>query len=304
MSIDLQKLNNAVRADAGAFIARCDRAYDLRIFQAAEKIKQNLSKSPIVLLAGPSSSAKTTTAGRIRCAMGAMGVPCHMVSLDDYYRTRTDDNYPLTPDGAQDLESPDALDIPLLNRHLAMLDAGEEIHVPTFDFTLQSRTQSTHSLRMEPGSCVVFEGIHGLNDLFRHHENAFRIYVNDDSHITENGKRVFDKNWTRLLRRSVRDLNYRNAPIEETLRLWENVRLGESLHITPYVGRADMTLDTSLAYEVPVLASFAAPYFENIPAGAPQAELVGRILRTLHKFEPIDPNLVPRSSLLREEFIK
>ena len=122
--------------------------------------------------------------------------------------------------------------------------------------------------------------------------------------VTENGKRIFDKNWTRLLRRCVRDLNYRGFPIEETLSLWDNVRLGESLYITPYVDRADITMDTSLAYEVPVLAAFAAPYFADMKVTVPQAELIRKILAMLEKFERIDPALVPESSLLREEFIK
>lgn len=304
MSIDLSKLNEAVRTDPKGFIAKCDATYDSRVYGAAVKIKENLDRSPIVLLAGPSSSAKTTTAGRIRWMLKGMGVPCHLVSLDDYYRTRTEDSYPKTADGQPDLESPYALDIPLLNEHLAMLDAGEEIQVPHFDFVLQARTGETTPLKMEPGSCVIFEGIHGLNDLFSRHENAYRIYVNDDSHITENGRRIFDKNWTRLLRRSVRDLNYRNSPIEETLGLWANVRLGESLYITPYVDRADITLDTSLAYEVPVLAAFAAPFFADLRVTTPQADLIRKILEMLKKFERIDPALVPGSSLLREEFIK
>ena len=304
MSIDLLKLNEAVRTDPSAFIAACDATYVRRVFQAASRIKDNLVNSPIVLLAGPSSSGKTTTAGRIRWMLRGMGVNCHLISLDDYYRNRSDADYPLTADGKQDLESPYALDIPLLNEHMDALDRGEEIQIPHFDFTLQGRTDHTTPLRMEPGSCVIFEGIHGLNDLFSHHEKAFRIYINDDSHITENGKRIFDKNWTRLLRRSVRDLNYRNAPVEETLSLWDNVRLGESLYITPYVERADLTMDTSLAYEVPVLAAFAAPFFENIRVTSPQAALVQKILGRLTKFERLDPALVPSSSLLREEFIK
>lgn len=304
MSIDLLKLNEAVRTDPSAFIAACDATYVRRVFQAAARIKDNLVNSPIVLLAGPSSSGKTTTAGRIRWMLRGMGVNCHLISLDDYYRNRTDEDYPLTADGKQDLESPYALDIALLNEHMDALDRGEEILVPHFDFSLQHRTEHTVPLRMEPGSCVIFEGIHGLNDLFSHHEKAFRIYINDDSHITENGKRIFDKNWTRLLRRSVRDLNYRNAPVEETLSLWDNVRLGESLYITPYVDRADLTMDTSLAYEVPVLAAFAAPFFENIRVTSPQAALVQKILGRLTKFERLDPALVPSSSLLREEFIK
>ena len=304
MSIDLQKLNESVRTDPLGFITKCDAVYDQRVHSAAVKIKENLSRSPIILLAGPSSSAKTTTAGRIRHMLRGMGVRCHMVSLDDYYRTRTDDNYPLTADGKPDLESPYALDVPLLNRHLEMLGAGEEVRVPHFDFPTQRRTDETTPLRMDAGSCVIFEGIHGLNDLFADHKDAFRIYVNDDSHITENGKRIFDKNWTRLLRRCVRDLNYRGFPIEETLSLWDNVRLGESLYITPYVDRADITMDTSLAYEVPVLAAFAAPYFADMKVTVPQAELIRRILAMLEKFERIDPALVPESSLLREEFIK
>ena len=112
-----------------------------------------------------------------------MGVNCHLISLDDYYRNRSDADYPLTADGKQDLESPYALDIPLLNEHMDALDRGEEIQIPHFDFTLQGRTDHTTPLRMDPGSCVIFEGIHGLNDLFSHHEKAFRIYINDDSHI-------------------------------------------------------------------------------------------------------------------------
>ena len=104
MSIDLQKLNESVRTDPLGFIAKCDAVYDQRVHSAAVKIKENLSRSPIILLAGPSSSAKTTTAGRIRHMLRGMGVRCHMVSLDDYYRTRTDNNYPLTADGKPDLE--------------------------------------------------------------------------------------------------------------------------------------------------------------------------------------------------------
>lgn len=304
MSIDLDKLNAAIREDPAAFLARCDAAYDARVFAAAARLKENLGRSPIVLLAGPSSSAKTTTAGRLRHMLRGMGVPCQLISLDDYYRTRTDDNYPRTEDGRPDLEAPEALDIPLLNRHLARLEAGEEIEVPRFDFVRQARAADTTPLRMEPGGCVIFEGIHGLNDLFAGHENAFRIYVNDDSHITERGRRVFDKNWTRLLRRCVRDLNYRGASIEYTLSLWENVRRGERLYITPYVSRADLTMDTSLAYEVPVLAAFAAPFFADLRVTSPQADLIRDILLRLEKFESIDPALVPASSLLREEFIK
>lgn len=304
MSIDLNKLNEAIRTDVKGFIAKCDATYDSRVYGAAAKIKENLERSPIVLLAGPSSSGKTTTAGRIRHMLHGMGINSYLISLDDYYRSKADADYPKTADGQPDLESPLALDIPLLNEHLAKLQAGEEIQVPHFSFPLQRRTEKTMSLRMEPGSCVIFEGIHGLNDLFSEHEDAFRIYINDDSHITENGKRIFDKNWTRLLRRSVRDLNYRNAPIEETLGLWDNVRLGESLHITPYVDRADVTMDTSLAYEVPVLAAIAAPYFSDLKVTVPQADLVRKILHRLEKFEPIDPSIVPGSSLLREEFIK
>ena len=304
MSIDLLKLNEAVRTDPVRFIEKCDATYDQRVYNAAAKIKENLSRSPVILLAGPSSSAKTTTAGRIRNMLCGMGVHCHMISLDDYYRTRSEGAYPLTEDGKPDLEAPEALDVPLLNRHLALLAAGKEIAVPHFDFPTQSRTAETTPLRLEPGSCVIFEGIHGLNGLFADHKDAFRIYVNDDSHITENGRRIFDKNWTRLLRRCVRDLNYRGFPIEETLALWDNVRLGESRYITPYVDRADITMDTSLAYEVPVLAAFAAPYFANLKVTAPQAALIRTILDRLQKFERIDPKLVPNSSLLREEFIK
>ena len=102
----------------------------------------------------------------------------------------------------------------------------------------------------------------------------------------------------------MRDLNYRGFPIEETLSLWDNVRLGESLYITPYESRANLTLDTSLSYEVPVLAALVAPYFADLKVTVPQADLIRKILFTLERFAALDPKLVPQSSLLREEFIK
>lgn len=302
---ELNALNEEIRRSPSEFIAQCDERYNLMILDTATQIARNRKKSPIVLLAGPSGSGKTTTALRIRSALEARGIGTHSISLDDYYISPQTEGYPVTETGEPDLESPLGLDIPLLRQHLNDLSEGREIVVPHFNFKIHDRDpQRAHPLRLEPDEVVVFEGLHALNPLFTdRHPNAFGIYISTATDLYDQGELLLRHDYFRLLRRCVRDLYHRNAPALETLTLWKNVCRGENLYITPYRELADVTLNTALGYELPVLSKVAEPQFFELHDGAPELETVLSIQRAADRMEPIAPSLVPKTSLLREEFM-
>ena len=302
---ELAALNREIARDPAEFIAQCDERYNLMILDTATLIARNRKKSPIVLLAGPSGSGKTTTALRIRSALEARGIGSHSISLDDYYVSPATEGYPVTETGEPDLESPLGLDIPLLRQHLNDLSEGREILVPHFNFKIHDRDlKGARPLSLGPDEVVVFEGLHALNPLFTdRHPDAFGIYISTATDLFDRGELLLRHDSFRLLRRCVRDLYHRNSPALETLTLWHNVCRGESLYITPYRDLADVTLNTSLGYEIPVLTKVAEPQFFDLPDNAPELDLILAIQRAADRFEPIDPSLVPKTSLLREEFM-
>lgn len=187
---DLHALNADIRSGAEDFIARCDRRYDRLVAETAEQIAGNLPNSPIILLAGPSGSGKTTTALRIRAALEAKGIGSHSISLDDYYRSPAEPDYPTAETGEPDLESPLGLDVPLLTQHLTDLAAGREIQVPHFNFKIHDRDPGgSRPLRLGSGEVVVFEGLHALNPMFtERHPHAFRIYVSTATDLYDGGE--------------------------------------------------------------------------------------------------------------------
>jgi uridine kinase len=299
---ELSAINDAIRRDTKGFLAECDAAYEQKVQDAARRIAEGVRHSPIVLLSGPSGSGKTTTAGKIDEALERLGIRCHTISMDDYFQTVDPATCPRTEDGDMDFESPLCLDIPLLNQHFDQLERGEEIVVPKFVFSRQMRDTSLGvPLRLGPNEAIIFEGIHALNDLVTdRHPNATKVYISARSHIYDNGREFFRSTWTRLLRRCVRDNHFRGTDVGTTMRMWANVRRGEKLHISPYKDKADVTFNTSLAYEVPVLAGCAAPLFRALPASAPRVDELETMLRRFDAFLPIDPALVAEDSLLRE----
>lgn len=301
---ELQALNRDIRSGAEDFIARCDSRYNRLVRETAEQIAQNHKINPIVLLAGPSGSGKTTTALRIRAALESMGIGSHSISLDDYYLSPATPGYPVTETGEPDLESPLGLDTALLNQHLTDLARKRQIMVPRFDFKIHDRAPDARPLRLGQDEVVLFEGLHALNPMFTDaHPEAFRLYVSTATDLYDGETLLLDHSSTRLLRRCVRDLNHRNAPAEETLSLWSNVCRGERLYISPYKDLANVMLDTTLGYELPVLAKIAEPQFFELPDDAPEMDRVLAIQRAADRLAPIDPELVPKSSLLREEFM-
>jgi uridine kinase len=302
--LQLSELNQAIQTDPVDYVTDCDAAYYEQIHSVAEDIAY--SGRHIIFLAGPSSSGKTTTANSISSALSAMGIRCHAISMDDYYLDVTEADYPKNERGEIDLESPLCLDVDLFNKQMETLHNGGSVELPRFDFTTRRRDRShVRNMELRRGEAVIVEGIHALNDMFTsQNPHAYTVYVDLYSHVEQNAQIVFNRSWTRLLRRLIRDHNYRNTPIAETLQLWRNVRAGEQRYILPFCQKAHILIDTALGYEVPVLGTELQPELAALPQDVPQRELVDEILAALPLFTPLDSALVPETSLLKREFIK
>ena len=302
MAYQLQEINKRIKTDVEEFLAECDQAYAQRVSLAADKILANLERSPIVLLSGPSGSGKTTTAMKIAEELRRRGVNSHAVALDNYFKTMNRRTAPRTPEGDIDYESPLCMDMELLDQHFTALSAGEEILVPRFEFARQMRNDSLGTpLKLEKNEIAIFEGIHALNDdIAGRHPEATKLYISARSNVNEGAVLRFKGTWMRLTRRAVRDYNFRGTGVEATLAMWANVRRGEKLYISPYKGRAGIIIDSSLPYEVSVMKNFAKPLLEAVPEENDRHDELLELIDAFQFFEPIDPKLVARDSLIRE----
>ncbi len=302
MAYDIERINGLVLSDPEGFVRSADEAYFERVKKAANAICENLDRCPIVLLSGPSGAGKTTTARNIETELERRGINTHTISMDNYFNTLDLRTCPRTPEGEVDYESPRLMDIELLNEHFAALSRGEEIKVPYFMFTRQKRSVSQFTrLRLQPNEVAIFEGIHALNDMITDkNPGAFALYIAATSETVFPDGEVFRPEWVRLVRRVVRDNNFRGASAEYTLSLWDNVMRGEREHITPYIPKARLRLDSSLEYEMSVLAPIALPLLKELTEGREGFEEVRKIIPLLEKYEPLSADFVPRESLLRE----
>ena len=305
MAYQLQEINRRIQSDVEEFLAECDQAYAQRVSLAAEKILSNLERSPIVLLSGPSGSGKTTTALKLEQELERRGVQTHTVSMDNYFKTLNRKTAPRNAEGDIDYESPKLLDMDLLDDTFTRLSRGEWVIVPKFEFARQMRNDSRGTpLKLDKNEIAIFEGIHALNDdIAGRHPEATTLYISARSNILEGEELRFKGTWMRISRRAVRDYNFRGTDLVETLSMWYNVRRGEKRYISPFKGRADVIIDSSLRYEVPVFANYAAPLREALDQVAPDNERfqeLHELVDAFRYFTPIDPALVPADSLLRE----
>ena len=302
MAYQLQEINRRIQTDVQEFLAECDDNYTQRVSLAADKILANLEHSPIVLLSGPSGSGKTTTAMKIAEELQRRGVNTHAVAMDNYFHTINPRTAPRTPEGDIDFESPLCLDMDLLDRHFTALAHGEEIFIPKYEFARHMRNDSRATpLKLGKNEIVVFEGIHALNDdIAGRHPEATKLYISARSNVNEGSVLRFKGTWMRLTRRAVRDYNFRGTDVEDTLEMWANVRRGEKLYISPYKNRADIIFDSSLPYEVSVMKNYALPLLRAVPEENVRRSELLELIDAFQYFEPIDPALVDKDSLLRE----
>ena len=258
----------------------------------------------IILVAGPTSSGKTTFAGRLAVHLQMYGHPSRRISMDDFFINRSE--IPVGPDGLKDLETIDIVDIKLLSDTLNALLNGEEVFLPSFDFTLGERSFLTPPTRLEWGEILIVEGIHGLNPRVCETlppDEIFRIFVSALTCINLDDHNRIRTTDVRLLRRIVRDNQSRGSRPEDTLAMWPSVRKGEEKYIFAYQENADRMFNTALQYELPILKLFVYDLLREVPSSSPEYLLARRLIKTLNYLPDVDPALldeIPPLSLLRE----
>ena len=302
MAYKLEEINFKTVADPKGFVEEGDAAYQARVSKAAQLIAENRKNSPIVLLSGPSGSGKTTTSMKLADELEHIGIKTHYVGMDDYFKTIDPATVPRTPEGEMDLESPRCMDMELLNKHFTMLSKGERIFVPKYEFSRKMRVQSpSKSIKLGKDEIDIFEGIHALNNMITDvHPEAFKLYISARSDVEFGGKIVFKRTWFRLVRRTVRDYNFRGSDPAETMSMWANVRRGEKNNISPFKDKANFQFDTSLPYELAVFNRTATELFRSVPEGIERFDELRQVLPALQLFGDIDEKYVAKESLIRE----
>ncbi len=255
----------------------------------------------LVLLAGPSSSGKTTSCKRLSIQLAVNGLKPLQISLDDYFVDR--DKTPKDENGDFDFESIYALNLDLLNDQFNALFRGEEVELPKYDFPSGKSVKSGKKLKLEPNNVLVVEGIHALNPELTAHvpeEQIFRVYASALTTILLDNHNYIPTTDNRLLRRIIRDYKYRGVSAQETIRRWPSVRAGENKWIFPFQENADAMLNTAMLYELSVLKMQAEPLLQQVPENCEEFAEAYRLLKFLKYFKGIPYNNLPPTSLLRE----
>ena len=255
----------------------------------------------LVLLAGPSSSGKTTSCKRLSIQLAVNGLKPLQISLDDYFVDR--DKTPKDENGDFDFESIYALNLDLLNEQFNALFRGEEVELPKYDFPSGKSVKSGKKLKLEPNNVLVVEGIHALNPELTAHvpeEQIFRVYASALTTILLDNHNYIPTTDNRLLRRIIRDYKYRGVSAQETIRRWPSVRVGENKWIFPFQENADAMLNTAMLYELSVLKMQAEPLLQQVPENCEEFAEAYRLLKFLKYFKGIPYNNLPPTSLLRE----
>ena len=260
------------------------------------------SGARLLLIAGPSSSGKTTFSHRLSIALRVHGLRPVKVSLDDYYLNR--DEIPLEPDGSIDLERIETLDLKLLGDHLNRLLAGQTVDLPMFDFKTGRRAEATHSLKVASDQPIIIEGIHGLNDRLTasvSDDLKFKVYISPLTVLNLDDHNRIRTTDARLLRRIVRDSQFRGTPPEDTMAMWPSVRRGEERYIFPFQEKADAMFNSSLTYELSIMKKYAYPALLAVAPESPHYTLARRLVKFLNYIEVADvEDEIPVNSILRE----
>jgi uridine kinase len=275
--------------------------HEKKIGQIADGIRQRFPEARVVLIAGPSSSGKTTFSKRLSTQLRVNALTVQSISLDDYFLNR--EQTPRDAEGNFDFESLEAIDVPLFNQHLVRLLDGDEVEIPRFDFKTGARRPEGVPLRLGPRDVMVIEGIHGLNEGLTAqvpHSMKHKVYCSALTHLNFDRETVMSTTDTRLLRRLVRDRMYRGYSGEETLTRWESVNRGEYRNIFPFQEEADVMFNSALVYEHAVLSTYVLPILMTVPRKSPVYNEARRLVNLLSYFLPLPAERVPHTSILRE----
>jgi uridine kinase len=298
----VHRLNKKVREPKGIkeLILFSEALHEKKIAEIANKIKEH-GNVRMVLIAGPSSSGKTTFAGKLGMSLKVNGIKPVTISVDNYFVER--DETPKDEHGNYDFECIEALDLKLFNSQLVDLLAGKEVKLPTFNFTTGKKEYRGNTLKLKEDEILIIEGIHCMNDKLTSlipKENKFKVYISDLTVLNIDYYNRISTTDTRLIRRIVRDYKFRNYTAEHTLKTWYSVNRGEQKNIFPYQEEADCMFNSSIVYELAVLKEYAMPLLEEIPQSSREYSEARRLITLLKYFETVPSENVPNNSLLRE----
>ncbi len=297
MNIEVTRINQSIENEPADYIRNTNEDYLFKLNKIVDEIEKNCSEKPVILLSGPSGSGKTTTALMIEKLLDERGHNTHTISMDNYFCPLTQTEKELLGLGKIDLESPDRIDKPLLNEQINDLANGREINIPRYDFKTSDRVYSDKKLKINKGEIVIFEGIHSLNpDVITVPDSSLsKIYVSVRTRVTC-GNIVLHPSKVRLLRRMIRDGNFRKRSFRDTLNMFANVEAGENKYIMPYKHRADYDVDTFMAYE---LSAYRETLLEKLHNMENAPELTD-VLTVLDNLTPINRKFITPDSLICE----
>lgn len=298
----VEDINSIIAAERSQdIICLAEALQEKKISLIADRILEQRRHLRLILISGPSSSGKTTFAQRLSTQLRVNGLRPVALSLDNYFLSREDT--PKDAKGQPNFEALEALDLALLDQHLRVLIKGGEVETPVFDFVTGCRSTQGRPLALEADEILVIEGIHGLNPRLvpsLERNQLYKIYVSALFQLNIDSVNRIPTTEVRLIRRLVRDDQFRGINPQRTLAQWASVRQGENNYIFPFQEEADVMFNSSLLYELHALRPYAEPLLVNIPPQSPHQETVQRLLRLISFFSPLVPTKVPHNSILRE----
>lgn len=294
-------LNDAIQmGHIDEVILVSEALHEMQISNIADQIQERLDQVGVILIAGPSSSGKTTFSKRLSVQLLARGIKPFALEMDNFFIDR--EKTPLTPEGEKDYESLRALDLKRLNKDLRALLTGKKVQLPRYDF-LSGLSVDGETAQLKKDDVIILEGIHGMNpDLLEGiaTEETFKIYISCLTQLNLDRHNRISTTDTRMLRRILRDARDRGYSAEETIGRWESVRKGETEHIFPYQENADVMFNSALAYELTTLKPLVEPLLRQVRFGTREHIEAKRLLKFLEWFLPTSTEYVPSNSLLRE----
>jgi uridine kinase len=295
-------LNQAVAEQRlESIIHLCEVLQEKKLGQIADQISNAKSRPKFVLIAGPSSSGKTTFSKRLEIHLRVNGLKAVRLEVDNYFKNR--DHTPRDANGRFDFEHIEAVDLEMFNAHLVALEAGEEVEIPTFNFQQGLKEFRGNKLKLNGGQIVILEGIHCLNPRLTEHiadEHKFKIYVSALTQLTLDNNNRISTTDLRLLRRMVRDHRTRGNSALKTLEMWRGVRSGELQWIFPFQKEADAAFNSALDYEPAILKGYVSQLLAEVKPSAPEYADARRLLGFLEVVNSASAEHVPPTSLIRE----
>lgn len=296
----LEQINQAAAICPEQFVYDIEEGFKSEIIDAAKFIVSSKNHK-VVMIAGPSSSGKTTTAHMIKNELTKMGFESVIISLDDFFLGK--DRVPFDENGHRNYDSIDSVDIEKIKKCIKEIINEGESRIPIYDFTKMQSKKETREIKVSKDSVVIIEGIHALNPVLIPNidpESIVKIYADVKQGIKDYNRKVLSARDVRFVRRVVRDFKYRAMPVERTVEMWESVCKNEDIYIKPYKRMCDFTINSFHIYEPCIFAKIALPFLDNVSVESRHYKYVRHIFLNLKRFYPIDVKIIPEDSLMME----